>query len=270
MNKNGQHYYSRLLLTGAAGKLGRIMRPRIKPYCKNLRISDIINIDDTNCNEEFINVDLKNSNDVDKLLEGVDCVVHFGGISTEHPFDEILQANIIGIYNLYEAARKNGTRRIIFASSNHVTGFYKTDNIITPEDPFRPDSLYGVSKAYGENLARLYYDKYGIETACLRIGSCCEIPIDERMLHTWLSYDDLERLIVACLTSDIVNFTVIYGVSNNDIVWWNNGSVNHINFQPKDSSSIFINMVKSYDKITDINNLATIYQGGNFVINKPI
>ena len=90
------------------------------------------------------------------------------------------------------------------------------------------------------------------------------------MLHTWLSYDDLERLIVACLTSDVVNFTVIYGVSNNDIVWWNNESVNHINFQPKESSSVFINMVNSYNKITDINNLANIYQGGNFVINKPI
>lgn len=264
MNTNKQHYYSRLLLTGAAGKLGRILRERIKPYCKNIRISDIVDIHDVNFDEEFINVDLKNANDVDKLIEGVDGILHFGAISIERPFEEILQANIIGVYNLYEAARKHGTRRIVFASSNHVTGFYKQDDKITPSMPFRPDSLYGVSKAFGENIARLYFDKYGIESVCLRIGSCCAEPTDERMLHTWLSYNDLEQLVVKSLTSDVVNFMVIYGMSDNDIIWWDNESANHINFKPEDSSYVFINKVKSYNKITDINNPATIYQGGKF------
>ena len=118
-------------------------------------------------------------------------MVHLGGISTEKPFDDIVQANIMGAYNLYEAARIHGTRRIVFASSNHVTGFYRQDEVVDTAAPVRPDGYYGLSKAFGENLARFYYDRYGIETVAIRIGSSFPEPKDRRMLATWMSYDDL-------------------------------------------------------------------------------
>src|SRR5205085_2980345 len=133
------------------------------------------------------------------LLSEVDAVVHLGGISTEQPFEPILRGNIVGGYNLYEAARKQGVKRIVFASSNHVTGFYRQDEVIDTRAPVRPDGLYGLSKAFGENLSRFYFDRYGIETVCLRIGSSFPEPKDRRMLATWLSFDDLERLVVASL-----------------------------------------------------------------------
>jgi uronate dehydrogenase len=256
MNTTPLVLYSRLLLTGAAGNLGRILRPRIKHYCQTLRVSDIAHLQD--------------AQEVDKLLEGVDGVVHLGGISTDRPFDEILPANIVGIYNLYEAARKHRTRRIIFASSNHVTGFYKQNETITPAMPVRPDSYYGVSKAFGENIARLYFDRHGIETVCLRIGSCYAEPKDRRMLSTWLSYDDLERLVVASLSSPVVNFSVIYGMSDNRVVWWDNDSAKHICFHPKDTSALFKTDVESRQTLLDLNDHAIIYQGGDWCKNTPI
>src|SRR5258706_2210221 len=161
----------RLLLTGAAGGLGCELRPRLKAYCETLRLSDKDDLGAAAAGEELCVAPLQDGAAIRSLLEGVDAVVHLGGVSTEGPFDPILQANIVGAYNLYEAARRNGVRRIVFASSNHVTGFYRQDEVISPADPVRPDSYYGVSKAFGENIARFYFDRYGIETACLRIGS---------------------------------------------------------------------------------------------------
>ena len=145
--------------------------------------------------EEVVQAALEDRAAVHALLEGIDAVVHLGGISTEQPFEPILQANIVGVYNLYEAARQHGVKRIVFASSNHVTGFYRQDEVIDATMPVRPDGYYGVSKAFGENLSRFYFDRYGIETVCLRIGSSFPEPKDRRMLATWLSYDDLERLV---------------------------------------------------------------------------
>jgi len=154
--------YPRLLLTGAAGGLGRVLRPRLKPHCQTLRVSDIADLGAAAAGEEVMAAPLQDAQAVDKLLEGVDGVVHLGGVSVERPFDEILPVNIVGIYNLYEAARKHGTRRIVFASSNHVTGFYKQSETVTPTMPVRPDGYYGLSKAFGENIARFYFDRMAL------------------------------------------------------------------------------------------------------------
>eukprot|EP01036_Dinobryon_divergens_P001443 gene1443-1876_t len=168
------------------------------------------------------------------LLEGVQAVVHMGGVSTEQPWEPILQANIVGAYNLYEAARKQGVRRIIFASSNHATGFYRQDEVIDARDPMRPDGLYGLSKAFGENLSRFYWDRYGIETVCLRIGSSFPEVRNRRMLATWMSYDDLERLVVAALTAPVVGHSVIFGISDNQTRWYDNKYGAHIGYRPQD------------------------------------
>jgi uronate dehydrogenase len=250
--------------------LGRVLRPRLKPHCQTLRVSDISELGTAAAGEEVMPVPLQDAQAVDKLLEGVDGVVHLGGVSVERPFDEILPANIVGIYNLYEAARKHGTRRIVFASSNHVTGFYKQSETVTPTMPVRPDGYYGLSKAFGENIARFYFDRYGIETVCLRIGSSYPEPKDRRMLATWLSYDDLERLVVASLNSPVVGFSVIYGMSDNPVVWWDNASAKHVGFQPQDSSAKFKTATEAKQLTLDLTDPAVIYQGGGFVKNSPI
>jgi uronate dehydrogenase len=261
--------YSRLLLTGAAGGLGRQLRPRLKSRCEVLRVSDLDHLGEAAPGEEVVHAPLQDRPAVFKLLEGVDAVVHLGGISTEQPFDEILQANIIGAYNLYEGARIHGTRRIVFASSNHVTGFYRQDEVIDATMPVRPDGYYGISKAFGENLARFYFDRYGIETVSLRIGSSFPEPKDRRMLATWMSYDDLERLVVASLSSPVVGYSVIYGMSDNPHVWWDNTPAKHIGYRPQDSSEPFRAAAEAKQPTLDLNDPAVIFQGGGFVKTGP-
>jgi uronate dehydrogenase len=161
---------------------------------------------------------------VHALLDGVDAVVHMGGVSTEQPWDAILAGNIVGMVNLYEAARKHKVRRIVFASSNHVTGFYRQDEVVSPRDPVRPDGFYGLSKAFGENLAQIYWDRSrhrDREPAHRLILRGPEGPPHARHL------DELrrpERLVAAALTAPIVGHTVIYGMSRQRHRWWDNTS----------------------------------------------
>ena len=261
--------YNRILLTGAVGSLGRQLRPRLRPLCNVLRVSDLDNLGLAGSGEEVIAAELQDLPAVLGLLEGVDAVVHLGGISTEKPFDEIVQSNIIGTYNLYEAARIHGTRRIIFASSNHVTGFYRQDQVVDATMPVRPDGNYALSKAFGENLGRFYFDRYGVETVCLRIGSSFPEPKDRRMLATWLSFDDLERLVYASLNSPVVGFTVIYGMSDNNHVWWNNTPAKHIGYRPQDSSETYRAAVEAANPVLDLSDPTVTFQGGGFVKAGP-
>ncbi len=261
--------FPRLLLTGAAGGLGRELRQRLKPHCEVLRLSDQLALGDAAPGEEDVPVALQDRAAVLDLLADVSAVVHLGGISLEGPFEPILQANIAGTFNLYEAARKQGVKRIVFASSNHVTGFYRQDEVISPSDPMRPDGLYGVSKAFGENLARFYFDRYGIETVALRIGSSFPAPRDRRMLATWMSFDDLERLVVASLTAPVVGFSVIYGMSDNRTTWWDNRSAAHLGYVAQDSSEPWRAEVEARQQSLDFGDPATLYQGGPFVRTGP-
>ena len=207
---------------------------------------------------------------VDALVQGVDAIVHLGGVSVEGPFAPILQANIIGVVNLYEAARRHGVRRVVFASSNHVTGFYRQDETIDASAPPRPDGFYGLSKAFGEDVARLYFDRFGIETACVRIGSSFPEPRDRRMLATWLSYDDLHRLVTAALTTPALGYTIIFGMSNNAVTWWDNRCARHVGYQPADSSDRFRDNVYARTTAPDLSDPAAVYQGGAFVRTGPL
>lgn len=261
--------FERLLLTGAAGGLGRELRSRLKAYCRVLRLSDIADLGSAAAGEELRPARLEDKAAMLSLLDGVEAVVHMGGVSTEQPFEPILQANIVGAYHLYEAARRHGVRRIVFASSNHVTGFYRQDEVIGPDAPMRPDGHYGLSKAFGENLAQFYWDRYGLETVSLRIGSSFPEPKDRRMLATWMSYDDLERLVVACLTAPVVRHTVIYGASDNTTSWWDNTAARHIGYRPQDSSEPFRAAVEARQPLLDRNDPAAVHQGGGFVTKGP-
>jgi len=261
--------FRRLLLTGAGGGLGVELRKRLKPYCETLRVSDHVDIAPAAAGEEVKLAALQDRAAMRSLLANVDAVVHMGGVSVEGPFDPILQANIEGAYNLYEAARIQKVKRVVFASSNHVTGFYRQDEVIGIDDPVRPDSLYGVSKAFGESLSRFYFDRYGIETACLRIGSSFPEPKDRRMLATWLSYDDLERLVIACLATPVLGHTIVYGVSDNPVTWWDNTGARHVGFVPHDSSDQFRAKLEQRQPGIDLADPVHVYQGGGFVRQGP-
>ena len=199
---------ARLLLTGAAGGLGKVLRERLRPYADVLRVSDIAQLAPAQgTHEEVVPCDLADKAAVDALVAGCDAVVHLGGVSVERPFEEILEANIKGIFHLYEAARRHGVKRVVFASSNHVIGFYKQSERIDAHAARRPDGYYGLSKSFGEDVAQFYFDRYGIETVSIRIGSSFPEPANRRMMSTWLSYRDLTTLIEKSLFTPSVGHT---------------------------------------------------------------
>ncbi|HLX23277.1 MAG TPA: NAD(P)-dependent oxidoreductase [Usitatibacter sp.] len=262
--------YGRLLLTGAAGALGRVLRPAMREWSPKLRLSDIAPMDPPQANEEVVTCDLADPGAMRKLLAGVDGVVHMGGISTDKPWEPILAGNIVGVYNLYESARIAGTKRIVFASSNHAIGFRPRSERIDADDPTRPDSLYGVSKTFGENISRFYFDRYGIQTVCLRIGSAFPEPKDRRMLITWLSYGDLTSLVKASLFAPRVDHTIVFGASaNRDIgTWWDNSKAAHLDWKPKDNTEAFRASREAAPPV-DASSPVEKYQGGAYVISGP-
>lgn len=255
---------NRLLITGAAGALGQVMRQRLAPLAATLRLSDIAPMAPPGVNEECVPCDLADAAAVKALVAGCDAIVHLGGVSVERPFPGILAANIAGVYNLYEAARAHGLPRIIFASSNHTIGFYPQTDRLTGDVPYRPDGLYGVSKCFGEALARLYFEKFGQETALVRIGSCTPVPTNRRMLSTWLSHDDFTALIAAVLATPVLGCPVIWGVSANDAGWWDNSHIDWLGWQPKDNAEVFRAQVEAAAPPPAADDPMARWQGGAF------
>ena len=259
--------FDRLLLTGAAGSLGKVLRERMRPWARVLRASDVAALEPAGA-DECMRCDLADGRAVDDLLRGVSAAVHLGAVSIERPFHEILQANILGTYNVYESARRHGVKRIVFASSNHVVGFYRQDQRIDADAPPRPDSNYGVSKAFGEDLARFYFDRYGIETVCLRIGSSFPEPRDVRMLTSWLSYDDLTDLVQRALTVPDVGFTIAFAASANRDSWWDNRKAAHLGWTPRDSAERHRARLEAQPPPAPDDPLVT-YQGGTYTALGP-
>ncbi|HEY9548064.1 MAG TPA: NAD(P)-dependent oxidoreductase [Kiloniellaceae bacterium] len=256
----------RLLITGAAGGLGSLARRRLTGLAEILRLSDIAELGTAAAQEEVVPCELADFAQVKALVEGCDGIVHFGGISVEDRWDRILPANIQGTYNIYEAARLCGVPRIFFASSNHAIGFYKRETRIDATDPVRPDSLYGVAKCFGEALARYYWDKYGVETAAVRIGSCFPEPKDHRMMATWLSEDDLVALIERVFYAPKLGYVTVFGASDNEEQWWDNRCAGFLGWRPKDSSERFRAMIDARHEKPASDSPANRYQGGGFAI----
>lgn len=259
----------RLLLTGAAGGLGVVLRERLRPLADVLRLSDVASMAPaTGAGEEVVPCDLADKAAVDALVQGCDAIVHLGGVSVERPFEQILEANIKGIFHIYEGARRHGVKRVVFASSNHVIGFYKQDECIDANARRRPDGYYGLSKSFGEDMASFYFDRYGIETVSLRIGSSFPEPKDRRMMSTWLSYDDLTQLVEKALFTPDVGHTVVYGASANRDLWWDNHAAAHLGYAPKDSSEPFRAKVEA-QPAPAATDPAAVYQGGAFTAQGP-
>ncbi|GAA3739943.1 NAD(P)-dependent oxidoreductase [Leifsonia bigeumensis] len=231
---------TRVLLTGASGRMAAAIRPRLREMFDEVVLFARSPMDDPGANERSIAGDLADRDAVVRAANGVDVVVHLGGKADEAPFEEIAQANITGTYNVFEASRSAGVRRVVYASSHHVTGFHSVETMVDETSPVRPDTIYGVSKVFGEALGRLYTDKWGLEVVCLRIGVCRERPENSDQLRTWLSVPDSISLVEAAISADLPErFWVVYGVSNNSRRFWRDGSARALGFSPQDKADDF-------------------------------
>jgi uronate dehydrogenase len=240
-----------VLLTGASGALGRVLAAALSRDGWRLRLTDIQPFPGALPEgAEFVSADLADADGsrIRGLAEGCGTILHFGGVSVERPFDEVIGPNIRGLYNIYEAARHAKTR-VVFASSNHTVGFHRRDEALDTDCTFRPDGYYGLSKAYGELMGQLYFAKHGVESVLVRIGSCFPEPSDARMLATWLAYDDLVSLCACAIRAEKVGCIKIWGTSNNKrMKWWKDDAREVIGWSPKSSADGYAD--KLADKTT--------------------
>ena len=252
-----------VLITGAAGNVGSHLRRELAGRY-NLRLSDIVPVKDISPGEKQARGDVAKMADMLRVTKGVDAIVHLGGFSAEGPWESILHANIIGCYNVFEAARRNGVKRVLFASSNHAAGFYRRDVKIDHRVYPKPDSRYGVSKAFGEQIGSLYADKYGLEVFCMRIGNVNPVPPDKRRLSIWISPRDLARLVSVGIENPNINFEIVYGVSDNKRSWYDNSNARRLGYLPQDDAELYAAEVLAKDKPGDPR--TEMFQGGTFVL----
>jgi uronate dehydrogenase len=228
-----------ILITGAAGGIGSRLRKLLKGVYPTIRWSDLRQPADLAAGESFMAADRAAPAAVAKIVDGIDGIVHLGGHSTEADWETIHQANIVGCYNLFEAAYRAGVKRVVFASSNHAVGFYPRDKRIGVNMPVRPDSRYGVSKAFGEALGAFYADKHGLRVTCLRIGNVDDAPVDKRRMAIWLKPEDLVQLIRIGLEHPDIRYEIFYGVSDNADSWWDNSNARRFGYHPKGQAEPF-------------------------------
>jgi len=252
----------KVLVTGASGHLGGMLFKSLANIgYKNLIGTDLKKIN-IKKNQKFILANLKNLKATIKMTKGIHAIVHFGAIPIEDTQPNILENNIIGTYNLFEAARINKVKKIIFASSNHAIGFHRRTTKLHQYSNQRPDSHYGLSKAFGEELSRFYADKFNIKSMCIRIGSCLRVPEDRRHISTWISYGDLTQLVDIGIKNKVIHHEIVYGVSQNKKSWWNNSRAYQLGYKPKDSADKFNFSLLSKNEHKD--KMALLFQGGVF------
>jgi uronate dehydrogenase len=254
---------NRVLITGAAGGIGRALRETLRGVYPILRLSDRAVLPPARDGEEVDRTDIADMAAVERMVAGVDGIVHLGGISGENSWEKILEGNIVGLYNVFEAARRAGVRRIVMATSNHAVGFYRRDRTIDHRVPLRPDSRYGVSKAFSEALASLYADKHGISFLLTRIGNFGDKPIDKRRLAIWISPRDYTQLVRIGLEHPDIRCEVVYGVSNNRRSWYDNANAYRLGYRPQDDSEPYAAEVLAAEP-GGADPIAECYQGGTF------
>jgi uronate dehydrogenase len=254
----------KILITGAAGDVGLRLRKLLNGVYPTIRCSDIRTPADLGAGEEFIAADLADYGQVEKIVAGIEGVVHLGGHSVEGPWQTILKANIVGCYNLFEAAYRAGVKRVVFASSNHAVGFYPRDQKIGVDVTVRPDSRYGASKAFGEALGSLYADKYGLRVTCIRIGNVNDAPLDKRRMSIWLKPEDLAQLIRIGLDHPGIRFEIFYGASDNAAAWWDNSNARRYGYKPQGKAENFRTEAMATQAALAVDPVGERYQGGPF------
>ena len=252
----------RIMITGAAGKIGSVLRNALRGSYPLIRVLDIAPLGAPENGEEVCATDIRDAAALEKAMAGIDCVVHLAGMAVEAPWEQVLPLNIGGCYNVFEGARRSGVKRIVFASSNHAIGFHRRERFIDTDVVPRPDTRYGVSKVFGEALGRLYADKYGLSVACLRIGSFLtpDRPTDSRQLLTWISHRDMVQLVRRCIDHPDYHFVIVYGVSNNLRSRWDNSNVKFLGYRPEDDAEVFAPEILALGKKE--NEIAAQFHGG--------
>jgi uronate dehydrogenase len=253
----------RILITGAAGDVGSRLTALLRDTYQ-LRLSDVRTPAAVPGNAEFIPADLTDLEAIGRVVAGMDGIIHLGGFSVEGPWDTILNANIIGCYNLFEAARRSKVPRIVFASSNHAVGFYPRRRKIGTDASVRPDSRYGVSKAFGEALGAFYAYKHGLRVTCLRIGNVADGPADRRRLSIWLRPEDLVQLVRIGLEHPDIRFEIFYGASDNERAWWDNGTAFRFGYRPLVRAEEFRDGALAAQAALAPDPVGDWYQGGPF------
>ena len=253
-----------VLVTGAAGGIGTRLRKLLKGVYPDIRWSDVKTPQDLAADENFVAADLADMAAVEKIVAGVEGIVHLGGFSVEGPWETILNANIIGCYNLFEAAYRNKVKRVVFASSNHAVGFYPRSQRIGVDLRVRPDSRYGVSKAFGEALGALYAYKHGLRVTCLRIGNFGDAPADRRRLAIWLKPEDMVQLVRIGLEHPYIRFETFYGASDNAASWWDNSNARRFGYRPHGKAEDFRAQAMMAQAKLPPDPTGDFYQGGPF------
>lgn len=254
----------KLVLTGAAGRLGSYLREPLAAMCEELVSTDIADdIGKLYPGETYIQADLAEMDQIAPVLEGADMVIHFGAIVDEKPFEELLGPNFVGSYNIWEAGYKAGVRRIVYASSIHAVGMHQKSDFIGIDAEHRPDTFYGLAKCFTEDLGRMYWDKRGMESVHLRILSCAQVN-NTRALGSWLSYGDLIQLVTRAIDTPSVGFSVVYGVSNNDRAPVDNAKASFLGYRPVDNAEVFAAQLLAQEGPVDTSDPGQMCHGGPF------
>lgn len=253
-----------ILLTGAKGGVGKMLRPHLRGICDTLVLSDREAVDDLAANERFVAADLGNPGALAAACAGVDGIVHLGGYSVEGPWEDIHAANIVGLWNLYEAARGAGVKRVIFASSNHAMGFYRRRDRVGTGEPVRPDSRYGISKAFGEAVGAFFADKHGLRVLSIRIGNVGLKPIGKRRLSIWIHPEDLFQLCRIGLEHPDLHHAIVYGESLNERSWWDNRTAYRLGYAPVHRAEDFAAEALAAQAALPADPIGDVFQGGAF------
>lgn len=252
----------KILILGAAGRIGRVLRDGLVGGYALVRVADISPLGNARPGEEVVQLDIRDMEQLRKAMKGIDCVVHMAGAPDEDTWERILSLNIASCFNVFEAARLEGVSRVVFASSHHAVGF--ADRAIPIDDKAlpRPDSRYGVSKVFGEALGHLYADKYGMSVASLRIGSFREddIPCHPRHLMTFISKRDMLQLVKRCIDHPNFHYVDVYGISANSEARWSNSHADFLGYRPEDDASIFKAHIDSLNIVE--NDIEKNFHGG--------
>ena len=253
-----------LLITGGAGNIGRKLRQELGSRFARIRILDTVAPASLAANEEAVQVDIADIGAVERAMMGMDGVIHMAGVVREAPFESILQTNVVGTWNVYEAARRQGVGRVVFGSSNHAVGFYPRHQRIDERVLPRPDGRYGLSKCWGEAVGALYADKYGIRSMHVRIGNAADIPASARTLKIWISGRDLAQLCLIGLEHPDIHNTIVYGVSDNADGWYDNAVAHGLGYRPKDRADDYAEEAMAGEAELTHEPPALYFQGGGF------
>ncbi|KEJ88200.1 NAD-dependent epimerase/dehydratase family protein [Sulfitobacter donghicola] len=255
---------SKIVLTGAAGRLGSYLREPLSKLCDELVSTDIKEQPGTLYEgETYMQADLASFDEMNAVIEGAEMVVHMGAFVDEGPFEQLLGPNFVGSYNIWEAASRHGVRRVVYGSSIHAVGMYPKNEFIDTEVAHRPDTFYGLAKCFTEDLGRMYWEKRGLESVHMRILSCAQVN-NARALGSWLSYDDLIQLVTRCIETPVTGFAVIYGVSNNDRAPVDNAKASFLGYRPTDNAEQFAEEVLANEPPMDPHDPNHMCHGGPF------